>query len=84
MAERAKRKKAAPRGRGGAEPILEVLAALAQGSGEVARLEPGRFPGALRPIAAALNQAVERVQGDANEAALRLAAVSQGVDEAQD
>jgi len=88
MAERAKRRKAAPRGHGaraGAEPILRVLAALAQGSAEVPRLEPKalRSP-ALAQIAAALNQAVERVQGDANEATLRIAAVSQGVDEAID
>ncbi|MBI5068434.1 MAG: methyl-accepting chemotaxis protein [Deltaproteobacteria bacterium] len=88
MAERAKRRKAAPRGggrgAGGTGPILEVLRALAEGRGEVPRLEPERLPSSLRPIAAALNQAVERVQGDANEAGLRIAAVSQGVDEAID
>jgi methyl-accepting chemotaxis protein len=87
MAERAKRRKAAPRGggsSGGAGPILEVLQALAEGRAEVPRLQPERFSGSLRPIAAALNQAVERIQGDANEAALRIAAVSQGVDEAID
>jgi methyl-accepting chemotaxis protein len=68
-----------------AVPILEVLAAVADGNLDVARLEPERFRDpALRQIAAALNRAAERVRTDGTEANLRLSAVTQGVDEAID
>jgi len=90
MAEkRTKTARAAPRGKKHAPreaaPILEVLAALAAGNLDVARLDPARFGDlVLRDIAVALNQAAERVQGDGTEATLRLSAVTQGVDEAID
>jgi methyl-accepting chemotaxis protein len=62
-----------------------VLAAVAAGSPDLPRLAPERFRDpALREIAASLNRATERVQGDASEASLRLSAVTQGVDQAID
>ena len=81
--------KAAPRGKKAAAaeaaPILEVLAAMAGGNLDVARLDPQRFADpSLGAVAAALNKAAERVQADGTEATLRLSAITQGVDEAID
>jgi len=79
---RRRRKGAAP---GPAGPILEVLAAMAGGNLDVARLDPARFAEpALRRVAVGLNAAVEKTRAESAESAYRLQAFTQGVDEAID